>query len=157
MQIKLLVVVDSLLQCYSECCYLDIWFCKGSFFWFIPNVQSSPTFLHAIPNSTTSTAIELHCLKERCGEEISLLTIEMHRLHKQMTILAMAFNSDGTEEAAKVTLGLNNFVSFQTGWIWKAAILLEMSQGRTRSHYSWITWNCFVLPRVSGHQHAWSG
>ena len=122
-----------------------------------PNLQSSPTFLHAIPNSATRTAVELHCLKERCGEEISLLTIEMHRLHKQMTILAMAFNSEGTEEAAKVTLGLNNFVSFQTGWIWKAAILLEMSQGRTRSHYSWITWNCFVLPRVSGHQHAWSG
>ena len=38
----------------------------------------------------------------------------MHRLHKQMTILAMAFNSDGTEEAAKVTLGLNNL--FLSKW-----------------------------------------
>ena len=31
-----------------------------------------------------------------------------------MTILAMAFNSDGTEEAAKVTLGLNNL--FLSKW-----------------------------------------
>lgn len=75
------------------------------------NVQSSSSLVHAIPNSTRRTAIELHCLKERCGEEISLVTSEMHRLvaflRKQVTVLAMA-TEEVTEETAKVTLGLNS-------------------------------------------------
>lgn len=75
------------------------------------NVQSSSSLVHAIPNSTRRTAIELHCLKERCGEEISLVTSEMHRLvaflRKQVTVLAMA-TKEVTEETAKVTLGLNS-------------------------------------------------
>jgi len=36
------------------------------------NLQSLPYLTH-VPNSTRRTAIELHCLKEGCEEEITLL------------------------------------------------------------------------------------
>jgi len=37
------------------------------------NLQSLLSLTHVVPNSTRRTAIELHCLKEGCEEEIALL------------------------------------------------------------------------------------
>lgn len=76
------------------------------------NLQSPPSLTHVVPNSTRRTAIELHCLKERCEEEIALLKTEMERLvaflRKQINVLAMATNKEVTQETAKLTLGLNS-------------------------------------------------
>ena len=76
------------------------------------NLQSPPSLTHVVPNSTRRTAIELHCLKERCEEEIALLKTEMERLvaflRKQINVLAIATNKEVTQETAKLTLGLNS-------------------------------------------------
>lgn len=87
------------------------------------DVESRPSLVQVVPNSTRRTAIELHCYKERCEEEISLLKTEMERLvafiHKQMNVLATAItNTEETGEAAKRTLGLNSlFLSRQAGCV----------------------------------------
>ena len=40
------------------------------------NLQSCPHVEHVVPNVTRRMAIELHCLRKRCEEEINLVTSE---------------------------------------------------------------------------------
>lgn len=67
-----------------------------------PNFQTSTPSGHAVANATRRNVIELHCLKERCEEEISLIKVEMLRLlaflEKQMEVTAMAANAKVADE-----------------------------------------------------------
>jgi len=70
------------------------------------------TLTHVVPNCTRRTAIELHCLKERCEEEITLLRSEMERLvafiHNQMKVLTTEITEEVTTDTNILKLGLNS-------------------------------------------------
>ena len=76
------------------------------------NLQSCPHTEHVVPNATRRMAIELHCLRERCEEEIELVTSEMNRLQafylKQNSILDSAISEEATTETPELKLGLNS-------------------------------------------------
>ena len=100
------------------------------------NLQSPPSLTHVVPNSTRRTAIKLHCLKERCEEEIALLKTEMERLvaflSKQINVLAMATNKEVTQETAKLTLGLNSLFLCKRAEHKKHLQTLKNTLGRDR-------------------------
>ena len=76
------------------------------------NLQFPSSLTHVVPDCTRRTAIELRCLKERCEEEISLLTSEMERLvafiHNQMKVLATEINKEVTADTNTLALGLKS-------------------------------------------------
>jgi len=72
------------------------------------NFQTSTPSGHAVANTTRRKVIELHCLKERCEEEISLIKVEMLRLlaflEKQMEVTTMAANAKVADEPLELGL-----------------------------------------------------
>lgn len=72
------------------------------------NFQTSTPSGHAVANATRRKVIELHCLKERCEEEISLIRVEMLRLlaflEKQMEVTTMAANAKVADEPLELGL-----------------------------------------------------
>ena len=78
------------------------------------NLQSSQLTTHVVPSATRRTVIELHCLKERCEEEIALLTSKMDHLisffQKEINLLNTAIVNRVFGETSKWTIGLNSLL-----------------------------------------------
>lgn len=95
------------------------------------NLQFLPTLRHVVPNSTRTMAIKLHCLKEHCEEEISLLTSEMERLaafiHNQMKVLAAELTKEVSANTSNLALGLKSlFLSKQAEFVKQLQILKRL-------------------------------
>ena len=69
------------------------------------NFQTSTPSGHTVANTTRRKVIELHCLKERCEEEISLTKVEILAfLEKQMELTTMAANAKVADEPLELGL-----------------------------------------------------
>lgn len=126
------------------------------------NLQSCPHVEHVVPNATRRMAIELHCLRERCEEEINLVASEMNRLQafylKQNRILEAAMSKELATESADLTLGLNSlFLSkraenvkqlhiLQSLWKDTSSFHLEQNQIPSGSFYEFL--DSSMLPLV---------
>ena len=113
------------------------------------NLQFPSTLTHVVPGCTRRTAIELHCLKERCEEEISLLTSEMERLvafiHNQMKVLATEINKEVTADTNTLALGLKSlFLSKRAEFVkqlqtlkilWDDSVSIHLDQNEILTSY----------------------